>query len=239
MVFRCRPLAIIKKTTYRGLTIHIWGKWVFYLLSSAFRLFYYCSIAAKTHASEKTNHFKYKCPIYQSQIDFLKVRWSDFLFRYKTKDLLQSPCRRITTFKYCLTSSTSLVHDLSSSLRGQILSNSKIWVEVLWEGGDWAPSSSLILIDAIDGSFFAGQDLDTENCVEVWLNPPVFLLTMTADVDECVAVPNTEGNARRRPARMLGRQVHTTAVVVSRVVQKVTGILSHVGWAVRPKDLRV
>ena len=104
---------------------------------------------------------------------------------------------------------------------------------------DWASSSSLILIDAIDGSFFAGHDLETENSVEVWLNPPVFLVKMTADVDECVALPNTEGNASSRPARILGRQVHTTAVVVSRVVQKVTGILSHVGSAVRPKDLRV
>jgi hypothetical protein len=94
-------------------------------------------------------------------------------------------------------------------------------------------------MDAIDGSFFAGQDLDTENCVEVRLNPPVFLLMIAADVDGCVVVPNTVGKTRSRPARMLGRQVHTTAVVVSRVVQKVTGILSHVGSAVRPKDLRV
>jgi hypothetical protein len=81
--------------------------------------------------------------------------------------------------------------------------------------------------------------LDALKEVEVWLNPPVFLLMTAADVDACVVVPNTVGKARSRPARMLGRQVHTTAVVVSRVVQKVTGILSHVGSAVRPKYLSV
>ena len=51
--------------------------------------------------------------------------------------------------------------------------------------------------------------------------------------------PSTAGKSRINPALILGRQAHTTARVVSIVVQKVTGILSQVGSAVRPNHLRV
>jgi hypothetical protein len=58
-------------------------------------------------------------------------------------------------------------------------------------------------------------------------------------VDWALDEPNMLGNIRSSPARRAGRQVHIIAVVVSNVVQKVVGTLSHVGSAVKPKSLRV
>jgi len=62
---------------------------------------------------------------------------------------------------------------------------------------------------------------------------------------ECVSlvrvkvVPQTLGKKWTRPARMAGSEAHSMAAVVSSVDQKVVGMLSHVGSAVRPKVLRL
>ncbi len=47
------------------------------------------------------------------------------------------------------------------------------------------------------------------------------------------------GKNLRRHARIEGMQAQNTAVVVSRVDQKVVGILSHVGSAVKPNVRRL
>jgi hypothetical protein len=59
------------------------------------------------------------------------------------------------------------------------------------------------------------------------------------NVDWWIEEPKTPGKAQRSPALIVGRQVHTMAVVTSIEVQRVVGILVHVGSDVSPKDLRV
>jgi hypothetical protein len=65
------------------------------------------------------------------------------------------------------------------------------------------------------------------------------LLAVAVEVDACVVEPKTWGNRWRRPARIVGRQEHSIAVVVSIVVQNVIGMLSQVGSAIKPKVLIV